>query len=36
MKPIDIKSSTYIDSSKDINNKNPRFKIGDTVRISKY
>ena len=36
MKPVDVKSNTYIDSSKEINNKNPRFKIGDTVRISKY
>ena len=31
MKPVDVKSSTYIDSSKD-----PKFKIGDFVRISKY
>ena len=36
MKPIDVKPNTYIDSSKDINDKNPKFKIGDTVRISKY
>ena len=36
MKPIDAKSSTYIDSSKEINNKNPEFKIGDIGRISKY
>ena len=36
MKPVDIKSNTYIDSSKKINNKDPKFKIGDTVRISKY
>ena len=34
MKPASVKSSTYIDSSKDINNKDP--KIGDTIRISKY
>ena len=27
---------TYIESSKDINNKDPKFKIGDIVRISKY
>ena len=31
MKPVDVKSSTYIDSSKEINNKDPRFKIGDIV-----
>ena len=36
MKPVDAKSSTYIDSSKEINNKNPEFKIGDIGRISKY
>ena len=36
LKPVDVKSSTYIDSSKEINDKNPKFKIGDTVRISKY
>ena len=33
MKPVDVKSNTYIDSSKEINNKNPKFKIGVTVRI---
>ena len=32
MKPADVKSSTYIDSSKEINNKDPKFKIGDIVR----
>ena len=36
MKPFDVKSNTYIDSSKEINNKDPKFKIGDIVRISKY
>ena len=36
MKSVDVKSSTYIDSSKEINDKNPKFKIGDIVRISKY
>ena len=36
MKPVDIKSNIYIDSSKQINNKNAKFKIDDTVRISKY
>ena len=29
-------SSTYSDSSKEINDKNPKFKIDDNVRISKY
>ena len=36
MKPFDVKSSTYIHSSKEFNNKVPKFKIGDFVRISKY
>ena len=35
MKPFDVKSNTYIESGKEINNKDPKFKIGDTVRISK-
>ena len=35
-KPIDIKTSAYLESSKEINNKNPKFEIGDIVRISKY
>ena len=34
MKHVDVKSS--IDSGKEINEKNPKFKIGDIVRISKY
>ena len=33
MKPVDVKPSTYIDSSKKINDKDPQFKIGDIVRI---
>ena len=36
MKPINVKSSTYIDSSKKINKKAPKFKVGDIIRISKY
>ena len=36
MKPVDVKSSTYIDSSKEINDEDPNFKIGDIVRISKH
>ena len=36
MKLVDVESSTYIDSSKEMNNKDPKFKIGDLVRISKY
>ena len=36
MKPVAVKSNTYIDSSKAIDNKDPKFKISDIVRISKY
>ena len=36
MKPVDIKSSTYIDSSKEIDDKDPKFKVGDIVRVSKH
>ena len=36
MKPVDVKSNTYIDSREEVNNKNPKFKIGGIVRISKY
>ena len=36
MKPVDVKLNTYIDSSKEINNKDPKFKIGDIVGIWKY
>ena len=36
MKPIDVKDDTYINTSKEINNKDPKFKVGDRVRISEY
>ena len=36
MKPIDAKDNTYINIDKEINNKDPKFKAGDRVRISKY
>ena len=36
IKPVDGKWNAYIDSSKGIINKDPKFKIGDIVRISKY
>ena len=36
MKPIDVKDNTYIDFKKEINDKNPKFKVGDHVRISVY
>ena len=36
IKNLDVKSSTCIDSSKEINDEDPKFKISDTVRISKH
>ena len=35
MKPVDVKGNTYIDFKKENNDKNPKFKVGDHVRISK-
>ena len=32
-KPVDIKDNTYIDSSQEVNDKDPKFKVGDHVRI---
>ena len=34
--PVYVKLNTYIESSKEINNKNPKFKFGNTVRISNH
>ena len=36
MKPIDFKGNTYIDLGKEVNDNDPKFKVGDYVRISKY
>ena len=36
MKPVDVKDNTYIDFKKEVNDKDPKFKVGDHVRISKY
>ena len=36
MKPIDVKDNRYINFKKEINNKDPKFKVGDHVRISEY
>ena len=36
MKPVDVKDITYIDSNKEVNDKDPIFKVGDHVRTSKY
>ena len=36
MKLFDVKSKTYINPSNEINDKGPKIKIGDIVRLSKY
>ena len=36
IKPADVKDNTYINADKEINNKDPKFKVGDHIRISKY
>ena len=36
MKPIDVMDDSYVDYDEDFNKKDPKFKIGDHVRISKY
>ena len=36
MKPIDVKDNTYINIDKERNDNDPKFKVGEHVRISKY
>ena len=36
IKPVDVKDNTYIGFKKEVNDKDPKFKVGDHVRISKY
>ena len=36
MKPVDVKDNVYIEFSKEVNDKDSKFKVGDHVRISKY
>ena len=36
MKPVDVKDDTYIDIRKEFNDRDPKFKVGDHVRISRY
>ena len=36
VKPINVKDNTYINIGKEDNDKDPKFKIGDHVSISKY
>ena len=34
MKPVDVKDNAYIDFKKEVNDKDPKFEVGDHVRIS--
>ena len=36
MKPVDVKPSIYFDFKKENNKEDPKFKVGNHVRISKY
>ena len=36
MKPIEVKDNTYFDYIKEVNDKDPKPKVGDHVRILKY
>ena len=36
MQPIDVKDNTYNSFDKEVNDKGPKFKVDDHVRISKY
>ena len=36
MKPVDVKENIYIDFKKEFNDSDPKCKVGDHVRISKY
>ena len=36
IKPINVTSDSYAESNEDSNKRNPKFKVGDNVRISKY
>ena len=36
MKPINIKDNTYTNTDKEVTNKDPKFEVGDHVRISNY
>ena len=36
MKPVDVENNTYFDFKKEVNDKDPKVKVGDHVTISKY
>ena len=35
MEPINVEGNAYINTDKEVNDKGPKFKVGDDVRISK-
>ena len=36
MKPVDVNNNKYIDFKKEVNDKDPKLKVDDHIRISKY
>ena len=36
MKPVDVTDDSYAEYNENFNKKDPKFKVGDNVRISKY
>ena len=36
MKPTDVKYNTYTNTNKEVNDKKPKFKVGDHIRTLKY
>ena len=36
MKPLDVKSDSFVEYNKESNEKDPKLKVGDHVKISKY
>ena len=36
MKPVDVKSNSFAEYNEESNERNPKFKVGNHVRISKY
>ena len=36
IKTIDVTDDSYVECNEDFNKKDPKFKVGDRVRVSKY
>ena len=36
MKPVDVKSGNYVECNVNSNDKDPKFQVGDHIKISKY